>query len=63
MKPVVRYAEEHGWRVERRKNGHLAFRKGVSIVIMSATPSCSRAPRNALADIRRADRRLSVAPQ
>jgi predicted RNA binding protein YcfA (HicA-like mRNA interferase family) len=56
MRPVIEYAVAHGWGITRRKNSHLAFKKGGHMVVTSSTPSCRRAPLNALAQLKRMER-------
>lgn len=56
MDPVIKYAAAHGWEVSRRKNSHLAFKKDRHVVVASSTPSCRRAPLNAIAQLKRAER-------
>jgi predicted RNA binding protein YcfA (HicA-like mRNA interferase family) len=54
---LVRMARKLGWQVEPTNGGHLRLSKlGCRAVIVSATPSCRRWRRNALAQLRRADR-------
>ncbi|WP_029310759.1 hypothetical protein [Acidiphilium angustum] len=53
MRPVIDYAVAHGWEVTRRKNSHLAFRKNGVTIVTSSTPSCRRAPLNAIAQLKR----------
>lgn len=56
MHPVIDYALAHGWEITRRKNSHLAFKKNGMMVVSSSTPSCGRAPLNAIAQLKRMER-------
>ncbi|RCV86889.1 hypothetical protein [Billgrantia montanilacus] len=57
---VVRYAVAHDWTVERTRGGHVKLSKpGCSPVFTSFTPSDGkRSAANAIAQLRRAQRRL-----
>lgn len=55
------YAANNDWQATRTNGGHLRFKKpGRPIIHTSSTPSDSRAVRNALAMLVRADRRCSA---
>lgn len=55
--PLISYAEDNGWGVERTNGGHLRFSKeNRKPVFTSFTPSDHNAIPNALADLKRADR-------
>ena len=53
---LLRAAQRQGWRVERTNGGHYRWRspdRSVPQIISGGTPSCHRAERNLLAQLRR----------
>jgi hypothetical protein len=60
LKEIARAAENQGWRIVRRRGGHLAFYApdGKHIVHSSATPSDYRATANLVAELRKHGFRL-----
>lgn len=55
IRQIVKELEKQGFSVEHTKNGHLRVRdqEGRPIYTMPSTPSCWRATRNAIAELRR----------
>jgi len=61
---LMTFAIANGWRVRRTQGGHIKFSKGgLTPIFTSSTPSDYRADRNAMARLRRADRRQSQSSQ
>ena len=57
---ALKYAKEHGWKVDITRRGHLKFTKeGSRAVYGSVSPGAGRAEANVLAELRREDRRLA----
>lgn len=55
-KKLIKFARSNGWEVTRTRNGHfrwLSPNKEIPQIISSSTPSCSRAHKNLVADLRR----------
>lgn len=53
----VKFAEKHGWEVEKTRGNHLRWSKpGRSYVVSALTPSDVRADRENLSLLRRAER-------
>lgn len=50
---AVEYALANGWKVELRKSQIIRATKGKHRVFMNFTPKCSRAWKNAIADMKR----------
>ena len=60
--PLIRWARSLGCEVERTRGSHWRVTyDGKFVCIMAGTPSCSRATKNAKADIRRRVRALEEA--
>lgn len=57
LQPVLDYARQHGFRVNRTRGGHLRLSKrGCPPVFTSSTPSDPRGVKNTLALLRRVNR-------
>jgi hypothetical protein len=64
LRMLVKFAIANGWRVRRTQRGHIKFSKcGLTPIFTASTPSDYRADRNAMARLRRADRRQSQSSQ
>lgn len=53
---LMKLARSQGWEITATRNGHFRWRspdKSVAQIISSGSPSCSRAHKNLLADLRR----------
>jgi len=62
LRALIEFALGEGWKVVRTRGGHLLFTKlGCAPIYSSSTASDHRAERNALAQLRRADRQAQVA--
>ena len=62
LRALIEFALGEGWKVVRTRGGHLLFTKlGCAPIYTSSTASDDRAERNALAQLRRADRQAQVA--
>jgi len=62
LRALIEFALGEGWKVVRTRGGHLLFTKlGCAPIYTSSTASDHRAERNALAQLRRADRQAQVA--
>jgi len=62
LRALIEFALGEGWKVVRTRGGHLLFTKlGCAPIYTSSTASEHRAERNALAQLRRADRQAQVA--
>jgi len=62
LRALIKFALGEGWKVVRTRGGHLLYTKlGCAPIYTSSTASDHRAERNALAQLRRADRQAQVA--
>jgi len=62
LRALIEFALGEGWKGVRTRGGHLLFTKlGCAPIYTSSTASDHRAERNALAQLRRADRQAQVA--
>jgi predicted RNA binding protein YcfA (HicA-like mRNA interferase family) len=62
LRALIEFALGEGWKVVRTRGGHLLFTKpGCAPIYTSSTASDHRAERNALAQLRRANRRAQAA--
>ena len=60
LRRLIEAARERGWAVSRTASGHLRMRHpGSTLVLAGGTPSDTGAVRNATADLKRAERRIS----
>ena len=63
IRTAAKWAKKNGFRIEATKNNHIRFvhsDRRVKIVITSSTPSCSRAGKNTLAELKRALRGMEA---
>lgn len=57
VRKLLDYAKAHGWAAERTEGGHIALTKpGCRTVHSSGTPRSGGALKNAIADMKRAER-------
>lgn len=57
---LLSYAQQHGWKAEKTRGGHLRFSKpGRPLIHTGSTPSDWRSAKNALARLVRADHNAS----
>ncbi|WP_186207424.1 type II toxin-antitoxin system HicA family toxin [Burkholderia gladioli] len=63
LRPLIEYALQEGWEVQRTASGHLKFLKpGLPPIFTSGTTGDHRTVRNARAQLRRTERQVKTGP-